>query len=537
MESKPITREASNDEGKDTKGGIEESPSTSTSETTAKEDVVAIPRESVIVPSLLLSRMQKIMLSGTISVTYFMMSLSVGSGLLIIPVMADYFDVSVLAVQWITSAYQLAYICVEPHWISGLLVSGRLADLYGRKKLYLLGMLVSTIANVISGVIPDRIALTVFRAIAGLGLSISTPAGFGIIGITFREEPSRTIAFAALGVGTPLGAVVGEVGRGWIDSCLMTGRHDLLVHGKGWQYLYFLIAGFGILPIITGIFYIPSDEKTTPPRGQLTDIPDDPAGKMEKSRKVDWTGAGLITVGLSLLLFSFTQAGLVDEGWKTPYVPPVFSISVILIIVFGIWEYHLEHRVATSNVPPIVSFLRLDGRLWMSIPNKLHLPPAPITGIICSYLVTLAAPRITAPVLLALGGISTGLANALFAFQPPHSMYWVHKFFGAILHPFGGDLTIPIGSVMISNLVDDDEQNIAGALFQVALQIAGTLDLCLSSIILTRIESMHDLLEGLRISLWFNAACCWLVLVIIFLAFRKIGLAKDVAKAIRMVKE
>nr|XP_019002321.1 uncharacterized protein I203_04800 [Kwoniella mangroviensis CBS 8507]OCF65782.1 hypothetical protein I203_04800 [Kwoniella mangroviensis CBS 8507] len=560
MESKPITREASNDEGKDTKGGIEESPSTSTSETTAKEDVVAIPRESVIVPSLLLSRMQKIMLSGTISVTYFMMSLSVGSGLLIIPVMADYFDVSVLAVQWITSAYQLAYGC-------GLLVSGRLADLYGRKKLYLLGMLVSTIANVISGVIPDRIALTVFRAIAGLGLSISTPAGFGIIGITFREEPSRTIAFAALGVGTPLGAVVGEVGRGWIDSCLMTGRHDLLVHGKGWQYLYFLIAGFGILPIITGIFYIPSDEKTTPPRGQLTDIPDDPAGKMEKSRKVDWTGAGLITVGLSLLLFSFTQAGLVDEGWKTPYVPPVFSISVILIIVFGIWEYHLEHRVATSNVPPIVRlsvFTRHKWRItailgiasfdWMGglyltsvyyqdllgyspLKNAVHLPPAPITGIICSYLVTLAAPRITAPVLLALGGISTGLANALFAFQPPHSMYWVHKFFGAILHPFGGDLTIPIGSVMISNLVDDDEQNIAGALFQVALQIAGTLDLCLSSIILTRIESMHDLLEGLRISLWFNAACCWLVLVIIFLAFRKIGLAKDVAKAIRMVKE
>ncbi|OCF72147.1 hypothetical protein I204_07412 [Kwoniella mangroviensis CBS 8886] len=548
MESKPITREASNDEGKDTKGGIEESPSTSTSETTAKEDVMAIPRDSVIVPSLLLSRMQKIMLSGTISVTYFMM---------------------------VTSAYQLAYgwsvkplhsipsvywIYVEPHWISGLLVSGRLADLYGRKKLYLLGMLVSTIANVISGVIPDRIALTVFRAIAGLGLSISTPAGFGIIGITFREEPSRTIAFAALGVGTPLGAVVGEVVGGLIAGATR----------KGWQYLYFLIAGFGILPIITGIFYIPSDEKTTPPRGQLTDIPDDPAGKMEKSRKVDWTGAGLITVGLSLLLFSFTQAGLVDEGWKTPYVPPVFSISVILIIVFGIWEYHLEHRVATSNVPPIVRlsvFTRHKWRItailgiasfdWMGgcgwvyltsvyyqdllgyspLKNAVHLPPAPITGIICSYLVTLAAPRITAPVLLALGGISTGLANALFAFQPPHSMYWVHKFFGAILHPFGGDLTIPIGSVMISNLVDDDEQNIAGALFQVALQIAGTLDLCLSSIILTRIESMHDLLEGLRISLWFNAACCWLVLVIIFLAFRKIGLAKDVAKAIRMVKE
>nr|XP_019043023.1 hypothetical protein I302_08733 [Kwoniella bestiolae CBS 10118]OCF21953.1 hypothetical protein I302_08733 [Kwoniella bestiolae CBS 10118] len=430
----------------------------------------------VPVRPLVLSRLQKIMLGGTISVTYFMMSLSVGSGLLIIPVMADYFNVSVLAVQWVTSAYQLAY-----GWlVRGLLVSGRLADLYGRKKLYLLGMLVSSIANIISGVIPNRIALTVFRAIAGLGLSISAPAGFGIIGTTFREEPSRTMAFAALGVGTPLGAVVGEVIGGLISG---TGR-------KGWQYLYFLIAGFGILPIITGIIYIPSDDKITPSRASPSDISGNDPNGVDRSKKVDWIGAGLITVGLSLLLFSVTQAGLVERGWKTPYIPPVFSISAVMIILFGIWEYHLEHRITSTafDVPPIVRlsvFTRHKWRIsailgiaffdWMGVcgwvyltsvyyqdllgysplKNAVYILPAPITGVICSYLVTLAAPRISAPILLALGGISTGLANALFAFQPPHSIYWGHKFFGAILQPFGGDLTIPIGSVMISNLVDE----------------------------------------------------------------------------------
>ncbi|WWD01697.1 hypothetical protein V866_008643 [Kwoniella sp. B9012] len=273
MDPKPITRDPSNnDEGKETKDGIEEASSTVTSEKIPDEDVMAIPQDSIIVQSLALSRVQKIMLGGTISVTHFMMSLSVGSGLLIIPVMADYYNVSVLAVQWVTSAYQLAYlvseifhsiprvywICIEPDWISGLLVSGRLADLYGRRKVYLLGMLVSTIANIVSGVISNRIALTVFRAIAGLGLSISAPAGFGIIGITFRQEPSRTMAFAALGVGTPLGAVVGEVVGGLIAGTTK----------KGWQYLFILI-----LPIITGIIYIPSDDKIAPPRDPLTGIP------------------------------------------------------------------------------------------------------------------------------------------------------------------------------------------------------------------------------------------------------------------------
>nr|XP_018264134.1 uncharacterized protein I303_04014 [Kwoniella dejecticola CBS 10117]OBR86292.1 hypothetical protein I303_04014 [Kwoniella dejecticola CBS 10117] len=363
----------------------------------------------------------------------------------------------------------------------------------------------------------NRIGLRVFRAVSGLGLSISAPAGFGIIGTTFRTEPWRTTAFAALGMGTPLGAVLGEVLGGVIAG---TGS-------KGWQYLYFLLAGFGVIPIITGFFFIPKDDNHFP--------------TLNAHRRIDWIGAVLVTIGLSLLLFSITQAGLMEKGWTTPYIPPIFSASIILILIFGWWEYELENRpFRTNDIPPIVRlsiFTRHKGKIsailgiaffdWMGVcgwvyltsvyyqdllgfsplKNALHILPAPITGIICSYLVTLVVPRVSAPILLALGGISTGLANALFAFQTP-------------------------GSIMISNLVDDDEQSIAGALFQVSLQIAGSLDPCISSIILTQIESVHGLLRGLQIALWFNAACCWAVLLIIFFAFRKVRLAKDVAKTI-----
>ncbi|WRT66880.1 uncharacterized protein IL334_003843 [Kwoniella shivajii] len=518
-----------------------------------------------------MTRTHKIMLAATMSVTQFMMALSVGSSLLIIPVMADYFNVSILAVQWVASAYQLAYEgeievgnkAEKIELFSGLLVAGRLADLYGRKRLFLFGLIVGVIANIISGVIPNRIGLTIFRAIAGLGLSISAPAGFGIVGTNFREEPSRTMAFAALGLGTPVGAVVGEIIGGLIAG----------IGKKGWQYVYFLIAGFGIIPIISGVIYIPRDDEVSsyvnPPienNIQGEEVPDqqESAVSIRNIKRVDWIGAGIITVGLSLLMFSITQAGLTEKKWRTPYIPPIFSLSIIMIILFGFWERHIEIR-SEIGIPPIVRlsiFTRHKWRVtailgiaffdWMGIcgwvyltsvyyqdllgysplKNALYILPAPVTGIICCYLVTLLAPRVSAPILLALGGIATGLANCLFAIQSPDTLYWKNEFFGAILQPFGGDLTIPIGSVMISNLCDDDEQSIAGALFQVSLQIAGTVDLCLSSLIQTQVESIHGLLQGLRVALWFNSACCWFVLVIIFLAFRKVGLAKDVAKGI-----
>ncbi|WWC61414.1 uncharacterized protein I303_103997 [Kwoniella dejecticola CBS 10117] len=606
------------------------------------------------------------MLAGTISLTYFLMSFTVGSGLLIIPVMADYFDVSVLAVQWVTSAYQLAYVSAA----CGLLVSGRLADLYGRKKLYLIGMVVGVISNIVSALIPNRIGLRVFRAVSGLGLSISAPAGFGIIGTTFRTEPWRTTAFAALGMRwvalpSPLHPSLStppspfpfplqvppfhpfpfpfhppsppfppppsspsfpppfpflpllappQFVRTLLTftpspshpplCSLFTLLSSLSPHSYAvlsrpvrlcdrWQYLYFLLAGFGVIPIITGFFFIPKDDNHFPtlnartriedgkhvdqgPRGTQSIVKYDQARatpqeseqvqsqEKEQDRRIDWIGAVLVTIGLSLLLFSITQAGLMEKGWTTPYIPPIFSASIILILIFGWWEYELENRrristlsgmasqslsmsdlgfksaFRTNDIPPIVRlsiFTRHKGKIsailgiaffdWMGVcgwvyltsvyyqdllgfsplKNALHILPAPITGIICSYLVTLVVPRVSAPILLALGGISTGLANALFAFQTP-------------------------GSIMISNLVDDDEQSIAGALFQVSLQIAGSLDPCISSIILTQIESVHGLLRGLQIALWFNAACCWAVLLIIFFAFRKVRLAKDVAKTI-----
>jgi MFS family permease len=113
---------------------------------------------------------------------------------------------------------------------SALLVAGRLADIYGRRSLFVGGLVLYILCSIASPFIhvskscesasdlKDWVALCVVRAIAGLGLAIVSPAGFGITANTFPTEPGRTIAFSALAMGNPLGAMGGTLIGGGIAS-------------------------------------------------------------------------------------------------------------------------------------------------------------------------------------------------------------------------------------------------------------------------------------------------------------------------------
>lgn len=101
--------------------------------------------------------------------------------------------------------------------------------MFGRRRLYLIGLCIYVVCAALTGALkvcyhPDwhahsqqsirtdnknRLAMCFFRAFAGLGLSIASPAGFGIVGVSIRHEPVRTIAFASFGLGNPVGAAFG----------------------------------------------------------------------------------------------------------------------------------------------------------------------------------------------------------------------------------------------------------------------------------------------------------------------------------------
>jgi hypothetical protein len=98
--------------------------------------------------------------------------------------------------------------------------------------------------------------------------------------------------------------------------------------------------------------------------------------------------------------------------------------------------------------------------------------------------------------------------------------------------PFGADLTTGIGSILMSNLCEDDEQSVAGALFQTSTQIASALGICLSSLVQHDVaERTGDYYTGLRHAFGMTTAWAWAVVIIAGVLLRGMGLAKEVGHA------
>lgn len=486
--------------------------------------------EPALEENVKMSKMKMLILGSVMMSTTFVASATNSATLLTIPSTAADLGITELQAQWVSSAYALANGC-------GLLFAGRLADLYGKKFLYLFGMGLYIVLSIVSGIVRNYIGICVLRAFAGLAISISLPAAFGIIGVTFTEEPYRTMAFSALALGYPVGGGPGMIIAGLVSN----------INTRAWQYVFFVLSGLALIPLILGAIVIP-----TVPRKVAAD-------KESANRRIDWLGAFLITAALSLFSFSLTQSGLVENGWKQPYIGATLALSVVLMISFGLWEHFAANK---TSIPPLVhlsiftrkdwkvtyvlllsfcGYLGISGWLYLTtiwyqslqsdspLQNAIHMLPAPIVGMGACIVVPLLAPRVKAHYLLAFGGLSTGIATMFFAVQPIHLTYWACSFLSDIFAPFGADFTVGIGSVLISNLVAGHEQSTAGALFQTALQLASTLGTCICSLISTDVQLATGSLEtGLKQGFWAMTAFCWLSSLIALITLRKCGLAKDV---------
>jgi hypothetical protein len=132
---------------------------------------------------VVMSRARKILLGFVIMLSVFISSMNSNAVILTIMSVSADLGVTEVEAQWISSAYSLAFGC-------GLLFSGRFADIYGRKHLFLGGLAVSIVFSILSGVIRSFPALCVMRALCGIGLSVAIPAAFGVVGTSFRHEVS-----------------------------------------------------------------------------------------------------------------------------------------------------------------------------------------------------------------------------------------------------------------------------------------------------------------------------------------------------------
>jgi EmrB/QacA subfamily drug resistance transporter len=200
--------------------------------------------------------------------------------------------------QWVISAYALFF--------GGfLLLGGRVADLLGRRRLFIGGLVVFSVASLASGLAWSDDALVVARAVQGLGAAIITPAALAILMTTFSEGRERNTALGVWGAVGAFGAVAGVLLGGILTDVL------------SWEWIFYINVPVGLAAIALTPLLLAESRDTS-------------------MKSFDAVGAVLVTAGMITLVYAITQAR--SYGWGSVETIGLFSAAGVLLAAFAGWE-------------------------------------------------------------------------------------------------------------------------------------------------------------------------------------------------------
>ena len=213
--------------------------------------------------------------------------------------------------QWVISAYTLVF--------GGfLLLAGRAADLWGRRRMFMVGLAVFSVASLACGLAVSPLSLVVGRIAQGFGAAIVAPSALSSLTAAFPEGEGRG---RALGVWTA--AAAGGGATGWLLGGLLTG-------GLGWEWVFFVNLPVGILGLaLAPVLISESRDVTSPPR-------------------LDVAGAVSVTAGLTLLVYGITRVQ--EEGLAAPATFVVLATSVVFLAGFVVIERWVRHPLVPLGI-------------------------------------------------------------------------------------------------------------------------------------------------------------------------------------------
>jgi EmrB/QacA subfamily drug resistance transporter len=204
--------------------------------------------------------------------------------------------------QWVVDAYALTLAAF-------LLTAGSLADMYGRRLLYLVGLVVFTGASVLCGFAASTLMLELSRALQGVGGAIMFSVSLALLADAFRGR-DRGAAFGAWGAVTGLAVAIGPLLGG------------LLTSGLSWRWIFFVNVPFGIAAVVIAVTKV--SESRSP-----------------QASRPDWAGFALFTVALSSLVYGLIESN--QRSFTDGLVLGSFAVAAVLLVAFVAVEHRIAH--------------------------------------------------------------------------------------------------------------------------------------------------------------------------------------------------
>lgn len=396
-------------------------------------------------------------------IAQFMVVLDASIVNIALPTIGKALDFSQEDLSWVINAYVLTF--------GGcLLLGGRLADLLGRRRVFISGLILFALASLAGGFATSDIQLVAARAIQGLGAAIVSPAALSIITTTFKEGAERNKALGAWG------AVAGSGGAAGV---LLGG---VLTDSAGWEWVLWVNVPIGLI----GAFFTPRLIAESRSEGAI--------------RAFDVPGAATITIGLSTLVYAIVDAQ--QSGWGSTKTIALLAVAVGLIAAFVAIEQRAKaplvpfrifrkRTLTGSNVVGLLIGASLFSMFFFATlymqqvllygPIKTGLSYLPLTGgiIISAGIGSHVATRIGFKPVLVAGLACITVALLWWSRIPPDGSYVANVLGPSVVAAFGLGLSfVPVTIGAVAG-VAERESGLASGLINTSQQVGGALGLAI----------------------------------------------------------
>lgn len=387
---------------------------------------------------------------------------------------------SLANLTWVIDAYVLVF--------GGLLIlGGRAGDIFGRRRMFLIGIGLFAIASLAGGLATSQALLISARAVQGIGAAIASPTALALIAVTFGEGAQRNRAMAIYAAMTAAGGALGLILGG------------ALIEVASWRWVFFVNVPIAALVMLVTPFVLPRVDG----HGGRLDVP----------------GALTVSGGVALVVYGLVRAPSV--GWGSSQTVFDFVAGVVVLAIFVV----IEHRAIQPLIP--LAFLRHRNRaggyaimmlfgasmlsllyfLTQFLQEQLHYSslragvsylPVPIMVATTSIVVSKRIHGLGLRRFLIAGPLLVGLGILWASFLVPGDSYW-HVLGPLALFGLGAGFSVVPLTLNAVSSVENHEQGLASSLLNTSQQIGGSLGLAVLVTVAATVRN-HQLTSGHNIT-------------------------------------